>query len=261
METDQEIAVSNPPQKGPLTINCLKYIAVLAMLIDHIALSFVHNELLLIVMRFIGKTAGPLMFYAAVEGYHHTRNIGRYIFRLFVFAAISYFPFIYFEAGGVFSNIHFLKMDVIYTILLGVLAIKARREIKNKPVKLFLVMLLITLCIPADWGTAGIIMMLVFDFYYGNRKNQLFGYALVVLLYIGVLELITYPASQLIYHGNLEIVSDYYKEIVKNTGMLLPIIPIFFYAGEKGRKTGFSKWFFYIFYPAHLLILGFLRGS
>lgn len=35
---------------------------------------------------------------------------------------------------------------------------------------------------------------------------------------------------------------------------------IYLYNGQQGKKhRTFSKWFFYIFYPAHLLILGLLR--
>ena len=36
-------------------------------------------------------------------------------------------------------------------------------------------------------------------------------------------------------------------------------IYLFGYNGESGSRHPFHKWFFYGFYPAHLLILGLLR--
>ena len=38
-------------------------------------------------------------------------------------------------------------------------------------------------------------------------------------------------------------------------GMLLPIILIYFYNGESGKKNIVNKWSFYLFYPIHFLAL------
>jgi hypothetical protein len=58
-----------------VSIDALKYISIAAMLIDHTAYLFIENDLLYIVMRFIGRLSAPLMFYAAAEGYHHTNGL------------------------------------------------------------------------------------------------------------------------------------------------------------------------------------------
>ena len=64
------------------------------MVIDHIAFAFVPDgTLLAILLHSIGKITGPTMFFAAVEGCHHTRNLNRYLLRLAVFALVSCFPF------------------------------------------------------------------------------------------------------------------------------------------------------------------------
>ena len=39
---------------------------------------------------------------------------------------------------------------------------------------------------------------------------------------------------------------------------LVPLL-FSFYNGERGRHPVFNKWFFYIFYPAHLFVLGLIR--
>lgn len=121
-----------------MTLNNLKYIAILAMVIDHITYAFVPDGTALsVVMHFIGRTTGPIMFFSAVEGYHHTSNIRKYILRLAMFAIISWFPFLYFRYGGDLSNMSFMRLNVIYTILLGVLSIHIRRSayIKNPIIK------------------------------------------------------------------------------------------------------------------------------
>ena len=114
--------------KNGLSIDVLKYISIIAMLIDHIANAFINDTThLYIIMSLIGKVTGPIMFFAAVEAYHHTRNLKKYIIRLFVFAIISYLPFMY-----AFSNrFNILRLNIIFTILFGILAIHARRNIKN----------------------------------------------------------------------------------------------------------------------------------
>jgi uncharacterized membrane protein len=55
--------------------NQLKYIAIVAMLIDHIAWAFVPTYTVLgEVMHFIGRLTGPVMAYFLAEGYIHTHD-------------------------------------------------------------------------------------------------------------------------------------------------------------------------------------------
>lgn len=225
-----------------LTANVLKLIAIIAMTIDHIAHSFVPYEppsALGTFMHIIGLAAAPIMFYFAVAGYHHTRNIKKYLSRLAVFAVISWFPFSYFMNGGIIMGLNirsYLFLNVVYTILLGVLAIHVRRKLKNPIAKTILILFLVILSAPANWGYWGVIIILVFDYFYGSFKKQAFGYCVIVLLNV--------------------ILSMSIQEF----GMLIPIILLCFYNGQRGKGGAFAKWFFYIFYPLHLLILGFLQA-
>jgi len=62
-----------------LNRNQLKYIVIVAMLIDHIAWGFVYMDSVLgQVMHFIGRLTGPTMVYFIVEGYLHTRNVKKF---------------------------------------------------------------------------------------------------------------------------------------------------------------------------------------
>lgn len=245
--------------RNRLTINTLKCIAIIAMTIDHVAYAFVPDGTWLsIAMHFIGRITGPVMFFSAVEGYHHTKNINRYIARLAVFALISWLPFAYFSYGGDWANMNLMHLNVIYTILMGVLAIRVRREMKNPVLKTILIVCLILATLPADWATLGVIIILVFDYYYGNFKNQAFAYCVVVLLGGGVLSLLSLPFYSLLY--GMEFPAETYLYSLSNIGMFLPIVLLGFYNGQKGAGGRFSKWFFYVFYPLHLLLLGFLQA-
>ena len=243
-----------------LTRNTLKYIAIVAMVIDHTAHAFVpQGTWIYYVMRLIGRITAPVMFFAAAEGYHHTRNINRYMARLAIFAAVSYFPFIFFLSGGSLSNLVFYRLNVIYTIFLGVAAIRIRRDMKNPVIKTLLILGLFILSMLGDHGVTGVLIMLVFDYYYGNFKNQAFTYCIVIILSAGVIDIAVNLFYQLfVYHNHALSVGNYTSAAV-SLGKLLPIILLRFYHGQAGRGGRFSKWFFYIFYPLHLLALGLIQ--
>ena len=244
--------------KAGLSISALKYIAIAAMLIDHIAFAFLDDGehiILYTIMDLIGRITGPIMFFAAAEGYHHTKDLKKYLSRLFAFALISYLPFMY-----AWSD-HFnpLRLNVIFTIFLGLLAVHARRSIKNIFLKILVISVLILASIPADYGTSGVIIILVFDFFYGNRRNQLAGYLLIVLLDFDVLSFFIHPFWARIYDGQFAV--SYYSspDNFICLGFLIPFFLLMFYNGQPGSRSKLSKWVFYIFYPAHLIIIGLIR--
>lgn len=79
-----------------LNSNHLKLIAIIAMTIDHFTDLFYPGfpvEALPITMHLIGRLTAPIMWFFIAEGYHHTRNIGKYIFQLGLFAVVSHFAY------------------------------------------------------------------------------------------------------------------------------------------------------------------------
>ena len=87
-------------EKKPLSSNAIKLIAIAAMTVDHIAWAVFPGypkEFLPLLMHLIGRITCPIMCYCIAEGYHYTRNIRKYTARLFVFALISHFCYIYFS--------------------------------------------------------------------------------------------------------------------------------------------------------------------
>ena len=268
-ETPQGLPACPPPSAeclerswGGLSLNHLKAVAVAAMVIDHIAFAFVPDgTLLAILLHSIGKITGPTMFFAAVEGCHHTRNLNRYLLRLAVFALVSWVPFLYFHFGGDLAAIQLMRPNVIYTIFLGVLAVRIRRSPRLCSAwKVLLILLLFILSVPADWGYTGVVIILVFDYYYGSWKHQAFAYCMVVMLDMGVLSLLIHPFFGLFYDHVFQIDWELYAYSVEYVGAFLPLLLLSRYTGRHGTSGGFSKWFFYMFYPLHLLVLGWLRA-
>ena len=71
--------------------NTLKIIAIIAMIIDHIGSYFVAqiNQDLYYIFRIIGRIVMPIFLYLLIQGFFHTKNIKKYIFRVFCLATIT----------------------------------------------------------------------------------------------------------------------------------------------------------------------------
>jgi hypothetical protein len=67
----------------------IKYIAIIAMLIDHIAWKLPLAKPFAVILHIIGRIAMPIFCYQIAEGFHYTRNKKIYAERLFIFAVIS----------------------------------------------------------------------------------------------------------------------------------------------------------------------------
>lgn len=68
------------------------------MTADHLAWAiwqgFSTNPVAL-VMHILGRLTCPIMCYIIAEGYHYTKNLKKYIGRMFLFAVISHFPYVF----------------------------------------------------------------------------------------------------------------------------------------------------------------------
>lgn len=253
------VVPSNLYQGKGLSSNHLKLIAIITMVIDHSALLFVTSDsTLYIVMRLIGRITAPIMFFMAAAGYHYTRSINRYMVRLAIFSVVSYIPFIFCFYGLLIPNRYtFLNLSVIYTIFLGILAIRIRRADLNNGIKGLLILGIYILSSFGDWGELGISIILVFDIFYGNFKRQFWSYIAVIFIQGGLLSIFTYTV-QMLYMGELDF--SYFLMSISQFGMILPILLLSCYNGRKGKGGKLAKWGFYIFYPAHLMVLGILAS-
>ena len=220
--------------------NQLKALAAAAMLLDHIALAFLpQTGAAYFALRFLGRITGPVMAFFIAEGYLHTRNVRRYSLRLLAFALLSWVPYAVFETGS--PTALFPHFSVLHTLLLGLLAVWLWDKGPYAPLwKALGILLLCALALPGDWSFYNVLFVLVFFICRDSPKEKWLAYSLLAAVMI---------------LSNMTSWFDLYR-----LGMfLVPPLVQYGYNGHTGRKTALSKWGFYAFYPAHLLILGLLR--
>ena len=269
------------PNKG-LSGSTLKIIAIVTMFIDHIGAIIVQGELyslpydystmkiifsLGITMRLIGRLAFPIFCYLLVEGFLHTKNIKKYAIRLFIFALISEVPFDFAFYKTFFAWQH---QNVFFTLFIGILVmygidfIRNRFKENNQASSLLsfatiVIGMVIAELIRCDYAALGILVM-VFLYLFHHKKNL--GSLIVCIIFIAYC---TSPAiamyKQLEVYGyrtnNFYAFAYYMLTSVLQAFACLAFIPIHFYNGKKGLSL---KYFFYAFYPVHLLLLGIIAS-
>lgn len=235
-----------------LNRNQLKYIVIAAMFIDHIAWAFVPTASLLgQVMHFFGRLTGPTMAYFIAEGYRYTRNVKKYAVRLGIFTLLSWIPFVYFEYGTLPVMVRngtitafYPRFGVLYTLLLGLLAIWLWDQGKcSRELKFVGVLGLCVLSIFGDWPIFDVLYCLLLYIYRENPKAKWMAFCgITVLCCMDIL-----------------FSKPWWVNLFQIGIFLVPLLIQFCYNGESGSKKPVHKWFFYVFYPAHLLLLGLLR--
>lgn len=226
-------------QFSGLTASFLKSIAIVAMLIDHVAWAFVPTYTLLgTSMHFIGRSCAPIMCYFIAQGYLHTRNIKKYALRLFIFAAISHIPFALFAHRG---RLLHPPTSMIFTLFLGLLAVWAWYELKNPILKTLTIVACIYASTFADWPIYAVLFILCFAIFNDNRIKCLIIYSGIVLIKI---------ISSVNTSG-----FNIYK-LIYSLGMFIPVLLLYFYNGQLGyKKDSKIKWLFYIIYPLQFIVI------
>ena len=241
-----------------LSASTLKMIALLSMLIDHVGAGILSRYLIQVgyreiiscsdparyqawmlefgalyrtyrVLRGIGRMAFPIYSYFLVEGMKYTRNVSRYLCRLLLFAVISEVPF-----DLLFYNtpLEFSGQNVYFTLAIGLMVMIGIRE-----VGLRIRQSAVSVCTQALILLAGCALaeLLRTDYSY-------YGVLSITLMYF-------FSASK-----PLELLSG---ALSFCWGTEFPVAPLTFgLLGIYKKKRGIGlKYFFYAFYPAHLLLL------
>lgn len=236
-----------------MTAFVLKIIALTCMLIDHLGAVFPQD--FPFYFRIIGRVAFPLFVYLIADGCRHTRSMPQYLLRLGAFALISEIPFdlAFNQIPYAGINIDFLKdTNIFYTLFLGALCVLVYQKLRSANRRflplLSIVFLTLTLFF-AEWlGTdyGGFGVAFVFLMYVIPIKAP----RLVVMALCCCYEF--YPAVSFYLemgYGFTYLVESGVLWMMAACLLSVPITAL--YNGKRGPNL---KWFFYVFYPAHLLI-------
>lgn len=204
----------------------LKWIAIITMLIDHTGVVLFPS---MRIWRMAGRIAFPVFCFLLVEGFFHTRDIYRYMTRLGLFALISEIPYDLAFRGTV---LEFGSQNVFFTLCLGVVLMYVMQDGRNMAVRIAELFLVFWAAgfLRCDYGQKGILLILVYYLFREQRELQLLAGAFWNFLYgIGK---------------------------IQNYG-IFATAPLALYNGEKGPGL---KYFFYLFYPAHLFLLYIIKN-
>lgn len=244
--------------KGLLTGSALKWVALVTMLLDHLGATLVWSQVMAeptagwalgyLLLRTIGRVAFPIFCFLLVEGFFHTHSRGRYALRLGAFALLSEIPFDLAVNQPENGLVEWSSQNVFFTLLLGFLALWAGSELVRRW---------------PGWlgrlGQIGVALLAAVAAELLGTDYGAFGVALIAALFWSR----TWPGLGQPWHmvllGSVAVLGycglkDNWIEVCAILGLLLTL-------GYNGRRGRQPKYLFYLFYPAHLLLLGLLNQA
>ena len=213
-----------------LSGSALKVIAMISMVIDHIALYLMeHGTVLYEAMRCIGRIAFPVFAFLIAEGFIHTRSRYRYFFTLLGFAVISEIPWYLLNGADGTHN-------VMFTLALGVATLMVLENLLQRSMVLGFLWTLgmagLASWLGVDYEWRGILVIVFFYLFNGfehylpySRGMQFFCTFVLMIHYGGI-------------------------------GAIMACMILYVYNGTRGFVQGsIAQYGFYAFYPIHLIVL------
>lgn len=204
----------------------------------------------------IGRISFPIFAFLIVEGYFHTKNLKKYMLRLFVFALLSEIPFNLAMGSRMIYPIH---QNVLWSfcISLGLIHWNETVKSKNKPWMRILVGILsvligylLGLITFVDFYHAGVLTVLVFYFF---RKRTWWCFlGQLICMWVINFEMLGGLGYEIQLGGKTLF-------FTRQGFALLALIPIWLYRGKQGHHNKVLQYACYAFYPLHLLILGIIK--
>ncbi|WP_236703649.1 TraX family protein [Paenibacillus xylanivorans] len=203
----------------------MQWIAMITMLIDHIGAVFYPQ---VAELRIIGRIAFPIYAFAVYIGYKHTRNVQKYIWRLFWIAVLSQLPFM--------AAFNHFSLNVVWTLWSALLVLLVLDKLPVRMLGIPIVALagLVMEITHMDYGMYGLLLVLLFRYFQG--PILVMAHVLLNGLYI------------MLYSGSVQMYS-----VVATAG-----IAIAQYYNAGFRLKG-PRWIWRYFYPAHLAVIVLIR--
>ncbi len=267
---------------GGLSSFWFKILTSLFMVIDHVGAMFFPEYP---IFRVIGRLAFPLYCWLIVLGFRYTRSPAKYGGRLLLFAFLSQIPYTLMlrqvmglpplhlqnqPQAGVFSSLNIFlpvftsTLNVLFVLSLGLLALSILRALirwGQAQKRVWLGHLL---------GLAAAGALTVLSGWIHCEYSQL-GIPLIVAFYeafwfqehgappiLGKTLQIVLPGCAIAWYTlqqcrNAPSQTGLY--LIYGAAQLTAAALTLLYRGKSGPRSKFLKWFFYVFYPGHILVL------
>lgn len=231
--------------------NTLKIIACISMLIDHMGVVLFPD---IDAFRIIGRLAMPIFAFMIGEGCLHTKNKFRYFISVFSLAAICQIVYEIYEYQCGIKGYSYL--NILFTFSLSIILCSAYLALKNSlSQKKTAKTVLNTAMFLAALG-----FVILLDFFL-NRSFKITGihikidYGLAGVLLPMAAVVFTDREQKLVSFMTALFLFSYFKYGISYRALaaVLTIPLLCFYNGKRGSKKG--KYFFYVFYPLHLLVI------
>lgn len=233
-----------------LTSNQLKLLAAAFMVCDHVAFFLLPLGVAHDVLRGIGRLSYPMFAYFIAEGCAHTRNHVRYLITMAGCAIIAEIVFAIVNSTGAIKVDY---MSIFTTFSIAVLCVYLYEQIKRFAA--------VDNKIAASGCLVALAVVVIFAYYLDTYLRHI-EYGFMGMLMIFVIYILPGKIGKLVGYaaGCLGLVLHSALGALQYFGLCsVPLIAL--YNGKRGKLR--MKYFFYVFYPAHvglILIIGASTG-
>lgn len=229
----------------------IKYLAMAAMLCNHIAhILLPEQTVLYLVMESIGYFTAITMCFFLVEGFSYTHSKAHYAGRLFGFGLLSELPYcLAFTKGKILS---FCGMNMLLTLLLCFLMLCTLERVQKPLYRALTAMVFTYASVLFDWPIMAPLFVLLFSQQHITKEERRQSCGMCLLIFV-LMKLMTRM-------NQTALVQNLIHTGCNALGMLAACFCLcVLYNGKESADGQGNKWFFYAFYPIHLLVLGMVR--
>lgn len=255
----------NPAKPRGFSREALKYLAVLFMTGNHIAAVFLPWQTVTAqILTDLGYFTAITMCFFLTEGYRYTSSRKRYALRLALFALISEVPFcLMLTRHGV---IRYTGLNMMFSLLLCFLVCEAVTRISDPLRQGAAVLALTGLSLLTDWA----VMAPLFTFFFlqearrrDGSTDRAYGRCLILFAVYEVLQMgnVFTPLTGCSSGRKIFLTAVYTAGACAGPALSWLLVTRMYSGKRAAGHRRFHKWFFYIYYPAHMLVIGLIRCS
>ncbi|WRS26428.1 TraX family protein [Oscillospiraceae bacterium MB08-C2-2] len=219
------------PRRVGLNAFALKLFMAALMLMDHL---YVFLPGFPVWFEAVSRLVAPCFCFLMTEGLVYTRSRKKYLLRLYTIGLIMLaMDFVFTAVFGTTPGNSIIMALAVSGSLICAIDQAIAAETPGEKTRFFLLAITL-LAFSMVWEGFLVIPMMSLIFYYlrGRKRLMCAVFAAASLIFLAFFDF-----------GKFQWL------------MIFSVIPIWFYNGQRGPSGLFAKWFFYVFYPAHIWIL------